>query len=150
MAKYGPTFHRTSTETFEAQVQGIVDNTEAKILAIFREGVQRTVDIAQTPTAKGGRMHVDTGFLRASGQGSLNGMPTGPTRNESGAPVTTDDASVVLALANMKIGDTFFFGWTANYAKYREYQDGFLRLAAQQWPQTIEAVAAEARKRNGS
>lgn len=155
MATYGPTFHRTNSETFTAQVQDIVTNTEAKLLAVFRESFQRTVDIAQTPQGKGGRMRVDTGFLRASGAASLSGMPAGPSRNESGAPVASperfrEDASVAVAIANLSIGETIYFGWTADYARYREYQDGFLRLATQRWQATVDEVVKEANARSAS
>ena len=134
--------------SFEAQVKELVDNTDDKLLAVFRESIQRVVDVAQTPVAKGGRMRVDTGFLRASGMASTNGMPSGPTRNEAGAQFAYSDADVIVTLARMKPGDTFFFGWTAVYAKYREYEDGFLRLAAQQWPTIVNDVVIEANRRS--
>ena len=132
---------------FTAQVDAIIAKTDKRLLALQRESIQRTVDDAQTPVAKGGRMRVDTGFLRASGQGSLNGMPTGPTRGEKDGTYTYDTNNVVVTLAKMKLGATFFFGWTANYAKYREAYDGFLESAVQKWQQTVDAVTAEIKAR---
>jgi len=138
-------------ENFQAQVDAIILKTDKRMLALQREAIQRTVDIAQTPVAKGGRMRVDTGFLRASGQGSLTGMPTGPMRGDPNAtPGQYDNgskSSVVLVLAQMQLGAIFFFGWTANYAKYREVKDGFLEAAAQRWPQTVREVIAEIKAR---
>lgn len=135
---------------FEAQVDAIVAKTEKRMLALMRESIQRTVDDAQLPVAKGGRMRVDTGFLRASGQGSLNGMPTGPARGESKVKGFYDnggDTPTILELSKMQFGATFFFGWTAAYARYREAYDGFLEGAVQKWQQTVDAVAAEIKAR---
>lgn len=135
---------------FEAQVDAIVAKTEKRMLALMRESIQRTVDDAQTPVGKGGRMRVDTGFLRASGQGSLNGMPTGPVRGDSKVPGFYDNGGatpVIVELSKLEFGATFFFGWTANYAKYREAYDGFLEGAVQKWQQTVDAVAEEIKAR---
>ena len=135
---------------FEAQVDAIVAKTEKRMLALMRESIQRTVDDAQLPVAKGGRMRIDTGFLRASGQGSLNGMPTGPVRGESKVKGFYDNGGstpTILALAQLQFGAVFFFGWTANYARYRELYDGFLEGAVQKWQQTVDAVAEEIKAR---
>lgn len=108
--------------------------------AVVRQSVQEVVDIAQKPVAKGGKMRVDTGFLRASGQMSLSGMPTGPTRPADDATpgqYQPDETSVVLTLGKYELGDTIYFGWTANYAKYREVYDGFLISAVQNWPAIV-------------
>lgn len=151
----GPNFYTPDNSAFVAQIENIVTNTEAKLLAVFRESFQRTIDIAQTPQGKGGRMRVDTGFLRASGAASLSGMPSGPSRNETGASVASpdrfrDEASVAVSIANLSIGETIYFGWTADYARYREYEDGFMRLAAQRWQSTVNEVIAEANRRSNS
>lgn len=127
-------------KTFSAQIDDIVKLTDAKITAVIRQSVQEVVDIAQKPVGKGGKMRVDTGFLRASGQMSLNGMPTGPTRPAGDAKpgqYNFNSATVLLNLGNFKIGQTIHFGWTANYAVYREVYDGFLASAVQQWPAIV-------------
>jgi hypothetical protein len=122
-----------------ADVEAFVRVSEARMVAIMRQSIQDVVDNAQVPVAKGGRMRVDTGFLRASGSGSLSGMPTGPGRGESKLPnsYSYDGNSVVTALANMKFGDTFYFGWTAHYARYRELYDGFLEGALRNWSRIV-------------
>jgi len=134
---------------FQAQVDEMVITTEKRLIALARESIQRTINDAQLATAKGGRMRVDTGFLRASGQPSYNGMPTGPVRGEKKEPGSypDDGASVTLALAKLTLGATFYFGWTANYARIREAYDGFLEAAAQKWPDTVKQVTNEIRER---
>jgi hypothetical protein len=135
------------SKSFSAQVDEIIIKTEKRMLALARESIQRTVNDAQTPVKKGGKMRVDTGFLRASGQGSLNGMPIGPTRGDPKGTYPYDPQPMIAVLGSMQLGAVFHFGWTANYAKYREAYDGFLESALQKWPQTVAAVTAEIKER---
>lgn len=152
---------------FSVQVNDIITMTEKRMNALIRQSTQEVIDLAQTPgpsvastsaaiasqsgkrqgpvaaPGKGGKMPVDTGFLRASGQLSLNGMPTGPTRGNADGSYQYDANSTELKLAKAKIGDTIFFGWTAEYAQYMEARYGFLASAVQKWPAIVERVAAE-------
>lgn len=153
-AKYGPGRYEFEAGkrkyNFSAQVDEIVAKTQKRMLALSRESIQRVIDDAQTPVAKGGRMRVDTGFLRASGQGSLTGLPTGPVRGESkdkGFYDNGEKSVVELQLGQLQLGGIFYFGWTANYAKYREAFDGFLEAAVQSWPQIVKDVTEEIKKR---
>lgn len=128
---------------FEEQIEGFVNNSQKKLLNVARDAIATTVEDAETPVAKGGRMRVDTGFLRSSGAAALNEIPSGPTKGrkrsqgESGEFYTRDGTSLNIALAQMKIGDTVFYGWTAKYAKIRETYDGFLETALQKWQNTV-------------
>ncbi len=136
-------------KTFTAQINEIIKLTDARITAVVRQSTQEIVDIAQKPVAKGGKMRVDTGFLRASGQMSLSGMPSGPTRPADDAKpgqYQPNNATVLLSLGNFKLGQTIYFGWTANYAKYREIYDGFLGAAVQQWPSIVAKNVAKVKK----
>lgn len=92
---------------------------------------------------KGGKMRVDTGFLRASGQLSLTGMPSGPVRGDKNGSYTFDRTIAETTLNGVTAGDTVFWGWTANYAKYREAYDGFLISAVQQWQAIVNKNAAD-------
>lgn len=98
-----------------------------------------------TAPGKGGRMRVDTGFLRASGRLSLNGMPGGPVRGDDGKTYDYDESLTVLQLGKAQLGDVIYFGWSASYAQYREAFDGFLATAVQQWPQIVARVTAQIR-----
>lgn len=122
-----------------ADIEDFVATSEKRMIALMRESIQDVVLNAQTPVGKGGRMRVDTGFLRASGQASLTGMPTGPTRGELTAPGSYgyNENTVTVKLGDLKIGQTFHFGWTAEYAKYRELYDGFLEGALQNWARIV-------------
>jgi len=123
--------------TFTAQIKAFADRTEEKIEAVIKQSAQEVFSIAQTPKAQGGRMPVDTGFLRNSLIASLNGSTVG-----GGAD------AYVMAVAGAEIGDTIFAGWTANYARFMEYGTSktpanfYMLNAAQQW-QAIVARNAE-------
>lgn len=126
--------------TFGAQLDEWVRETEARMLAVLRASVQDVIEEAQLPIAKGGHMPVDTGFLRSSLQSSLNGSTalTGPD-------------SYVLVAGQMKLGDVASFGWTAAYAIYVHYgargRPGrmWAELAAQKWPAIVEANTMKAK-----
>jgi hypothetical protein len=134
-------------KTFQAQVDAIVLATDKRMTALMRESLQDVIELAQTPTAKGGKMRVDTGFLRASGQPSLNGMPSGPARGEPTGSYAFNEQTVQLTLAKLTLGAVFYFGWTAAYAKYREAYDGFLESAVMRWPSIVEINCEKIRKR---
>jgi hypothetical protein len=135
-------------------VEEFVTETEQRLDAVAKQSLQELVEVVQQPMAKGGRMRIDTGFMRASGQGSLTGMPVGPSRPESDEPLHYDDGSevpnnVVLTIARLDLGGRFYFGWTANYAKFREAKDAFLRLGVQRWSQIVASVATRLADRIG-
>jgi hypothetical protein len=145
----------TQFRTLESQIDEIIINSEKRMLVLMQQSIQAVVQDAQTPVAKGGRMRVDTGFLRASGQGAIGGPPSGPVRGEKpegdyakGSVYPSDEgAAVVLLLGTMTLGQTFYFGWSAGYAKYREAYDGFLEGALANWPKYVAANTAKIKKR---
>jgi hypothetical protein len=123
-----------------ADVEDWVKETNQRIEAVMRASLNDVVENAQTPVGRGGRMRVDTGFLRASGRASIDGWPSGPDVRPSDAlpnSYSYDGDAVVAVLAKLMVGDTFFFGWTANYAQYRELYDGFLEGALQNWARIV-------------
>lgn len=129
-----------SGEPFSLQVANIIADTENKMLFVMRDSIQEMVEDMQTPRSRGGRMRVDTGFLRASGIANLGSIPIGLSKNpynhkkkEIGEIYKWESASFTNILKNMKLGDIFFFGWTANYAKHREAYDGFMEASLQNW-----------------
>ncbi|HSH29281.1 MAG TPA: hypothetical protein VK971_05170 [Thiohalobacter sp.] len=128
---------------FADQIAKHTKEYERRMTGVFRESAQEVVNRAQTPVSKNGRMRIDTGFLRASGGAGINQMPSGPTSNERGGPASSRVTGMGLteALGRWKPGDTFFWGWTANYAAIREYKDGFMRGAAEKWDSIVASVA---------
>ncbi len=146
-----------ATLSFSAAVAQWADKVEGAVEAVFKEATQEVVEEMQKPTGQGGRMRVDTGFLRASLLASSTSMPA---INASAKPVdgrtyASDFAQVEAVIAGADIGDTLYFGYTAAYAGHREYgsngqpADGFVRLAAQNWPIIVDRKAAELKARLG-
>lgn len=142
-----------TNQTLVADIEGFVTKSNDRLLAVMRGALRDMVEDMQTPTAKGGRMRVDTGFLRASGRGSLEGFPSGVSDKPAGAPVgqytgvydnwTGDSLNAVLL--NMQLGDTFFWGWVAAYAPVREVYDGFMDTAIQNWQGYVTARSEQFR-----
>lgn len=149
---------------FDSQIDYFVINTQARLLAVTRTAISGVIDDAQQTVYKGGKMRVDTGFLRASGIAALNSIPAGESVGRKRQPgetekplsdyPTVDDytKSVTLnrALAEMEVGDVFYFGWTARYAKYREAYDGFLESALQNWQSHVDKAVAYFRNKDAT
>ena len=122
---------------FTAQIMAFAEDSKRRMELVVKQSAQDVGDLAQRPVAQGGNMPVDTGFLRNSLIAGLNGSTSlkGPD-------------SYVLAIAGAELGDSIFFGWTANYARFVEYGTQgragrfFALNAAQQW-QAIVARNAE-------
>jgi hypothetical protein len=136
---------------FGDDVNKFAKRFEKRFRAVARTAVQETTFIAQKPTGQGGRMRIDTGFLRASIQAALGSMPKGPTTNDGGYggkrkyPIGAQAAGEPVAATLVKWdpikGRPLYLGWTANYARVREYHDGFLRGAVQKWDSTVKRSA---------
>ena len=127
--------------TLSASVTSFVAQTKERLRAVALQSTQDVINDAQTPVAKGGRMPVDTGFLRNTGTVSYSGLPIGPSVG-SGQPQQSEfDAATVLGSWN---GSTdIWWGWTAEYALFQETRNGYLRGAVARWP---EFVMANSRK----
>ena len=143
--------------SFSAAVAKWVDKVHGATEAVFKQSAQAVVAEMQTPVSEGGRMRVDTGFLRASLMASTSSMPgivkgKGP---EAGKTYEADFGQIEAVIAGSEAGDTIYFGYTAAYAAAREYgangqpADGFVRLAAQRWPTIVDRTAKELRSRLG-
>lgn len=132
--------------TFTAQLNAFRDKTVEQMRAVLAASVQDVMDEAQKPEAQGGRIPVDTGFLRNSLVSELNGSQVG-----AGA------GSYTLAAAAMEPGDVARFGWTAAYAlrmenglvgqdslgrTYNQSGRHFVEAAALQWDRIVQANIA--------
>lgn len=143
---------------FAATVAEWAKETDARLLATVQTAALDMVNDMQTTRAKGGRMRVDTGFLRASGRGAINVMPSGPSEKPADAPTgqytgiydNFDGYPLGAVIQDLKLGDTFFFGWTANYATVRETYDGFVSVAVQDWQGYIDRATKKLRNRIAS
>ena len=135
-------------KSFTAQVDQMIANSKEAMLAVVQGSLRDMTNDMQIPVAKGGRMRVDTGFLRTSGRASLSGLPSGESKRPEGATkgqFEWDGEAVNAVLLDMKLGDTFSFGWVANYAETRERYDGFRDTALQNFQQYVNTNADKVR-----
>ena len=135
-------------KSFTAQVDEMIANSKDAMLAVVQGSIRDMTNDMQIPVAKGGRMRVDTGFLRASGRASTNGLPSGESNRPEGATkgqFEWDGEALNAVLLDMKLGDTFSFGWVANYAETRERYDGFRDTALQNFQQYVNTNADKVR-----
>jgi|TARA_A100001391_G_scaffold205427_1_gene206156 hypothetical protein len=135
--------------TFSAQVSAFVAKSEKRMEMVTKEAAQRVgLEVKD-------RTPVDTGFLRASFMASTAAMPV-IDRNARPSPggAYADPASeIALVIAGASLGQTIYMGFVASYAYYVEVGAngrspvGMVGLAAQQWPQIVNDVVAEAKAR---
>ncbi|HEL4296710.1 TPA: hypothetical protein UM674_000639 [Stenotrophomonas maltophilia] len=131
---------------FADQVKAFTEKARLRQEAIFKGSAQKLMEEANTPEGQGGKMPVDTGFLRNSVAASTDGPP-----EAGGQPVE-------LVFLGLQVGQTVWAGWTAKYAMrmehgffgedskgrtYAQAGKGFARAAAQNWAFIVEAVAKE-------
>lgn len=104
--------------------------------AVIKTSIQDLYSDMQKPRAKGGSMPVDTGFLRNNVGASLNTKPT-----------SFDYDAVSPVLNRMKIGDSFYFAWGANYAPFMNNRYGFRDKPIQKWSNYVDAAAKKVKGR---
>lgn len=146
---------------FAATIGDWCEKVERSGEAIFKQSVQELVSVAQRTRSEGGRMRVDTGFMRASLMASTASMPAinpsavpPPGAAPNSIPYNSQPVEAVIIGAELG-GPPIYLGYTAAYAGFREYgannqpADAFVRTAAQQWPQIVAAKEAELKSRLG-
>lgn len=151
-----------SSLSFSAQVDAWVKEVKTRELAVFRESAQRVISDMQTPEGSGGRMPVDTGFLRASLQMTLNAPAMGTLQKPLEGSGRLGAGQVDLRFDHAELGDTIYATYGAAYARRLEYgfvgQDSlgrtynqagkaFVRSAAQKWGQIVAQVSTELKAR---
>lgn len=137
--------------TFKKLTANFANLVEDEALKVVRQAVQDMIINMQVPVKKGGKMPVDTGFLRWSGAGSVNKIPVGEDkgrdRNENDPAtgplldyVKPQGDFVQNELAKLKTGDTFYWGWTAIYAYVQEMRHGFMESETDKWQEYIDSA----------
>lgn len=129
--------------SFAVRVEALARKYQMQLRMTAKGAVQHTVKLAQAVDKEGGRMRVDTGFLRASIAGAYDVMPHGVAVNPTpGESVKYDGAPIAAAIVRWRPEtQVLYVGWVANYARPREARDGFLKGATEQWDQTVHMIA---------
>jgi len=143
-------------ESFSASVNKWVAKSERRIETVFKEAAQDVISEMQevgpsvaNPDSHGtGHMPVDTGFLRASLQASLNSpAPAMTFRPPDAKSVKYDPSPVALVIAGAQLGQTIYATYAAAYAPRMEARYGFVRLAAQNWQSIVDRRARIVKRR---
>lgn len=129
---------KVSSTQFSAKIKAFQDKVNEKVLTIFRASAQDVASEMTTTVGNGGNMRIDTGYLRASALASLSKLPPinpngRPAKDAKPNSYRYDAEAINLVIAKAELKDTISIGFTAAYARPREYHDGFVRLAAQNW-----------------
>lgn len=135
---------RSNGSQFSASVDYWVRKARGNMLTVVRESASRLAEQAQTTIPEGGKLPIDTGYLRASFVAVLNASLPPTRRNpDPNVSYTYDGGPIDLTINSMKLGDVLTMGWTAEYAGVQEYKHGFQRSAAQNWPAIVRQVTRE-------
>lgn len=139
--------------SFSATVDEFVRETKERMEAMTRIALNDMINDMQSTTDKGGRMRYKTGFLSDSGRASLDGYPSGVGQRPTNAlpgQYTWDGSALIAVLTEMRLGDTFYWGWVANYAATREVYDGFMDAPLQNWQGYVDTAVARVKKEVGN
>lgn len=124
-------------QTFSAQVDKWISDSEEKMEAVFKTAVQFTIDDALDRTP------VDTGFLKSSMTVSLSGFT--PLREKG---FSLNNSSYEMIIAGADLGDTIYANYVANYAQHVENGASgragrhMVKLAAQNWQTHINRAVS--------
>lgn len=137
-------------QRFDAQIDEWVAQTKQRMRAVFQIATQELCYGILKPMSEGGRMRIDTGFLRASFTTSLNSptLALNPRPDGDDKRYTLDLASIGVTIAQADIGDTIYGMFTASYARPREYGargkpgDGFVLTNVARWQDYVNEAAA--------
>lgn len=140
------------------KAQMVIESFEENAFRVYKRSIQDVVIDASITDKEGGKMPIDTGFLRISGAASINTIPHGPDKGRARQPgeigvlpeYSKPDIAGMLenVLIKLKPSDIFYFGWSARYAYFRELKNGFLESACQKWEDFVEKNFKEVNKGN--
>jgi hypothetical protein len=120
--------------SFGARVKMLTEGYKRDLKRVKTTAALSAVNEAQTPVKAGGRMPVDTGFLRRSIRAAIGSMPS------------ESDDSPAAALSRADLGEPVLIGWTASYAMIQELRQGFMRGAAMNWDRHVRDAVQRVRR----
>ena len=119
---------------------------------VLKYAAQDLSEDVTKPIYEGGRMRVDTGFLRASFRATLDVPILTAIEKPDGEYFAFDSAAIGLTINRMTMGQTLYLTFTANYARHREYgargqaPDAFVRTYTADWQGYVNRAAERVKK----
>jgi len=137
--------------SFDDQIKRLNAKYKKRMRATARTAVQDLRNEIIATRGEGGRLRIDTGFLRASFGWDVGNLPSGPTDNDGrqnfGSDETLTGVPLAVALARWDFNQPLFGGFTANYARIREAKDGFVRGGTEKWDRIVDSAARRVKAR---
>jgi len=137
--------------SFSKDVRKFTAKYQKRLEATAKTAVQDLEGEISTVTGDGGRLRIDTGFLRVSFGWGLGNMPAGPTKGEPGVDYRNSETltgdPLAVALAKWDFSQPLYGGFSANYARFREFRDGFVRGGTEKWDSIVSSAAKRAKAR---
>lgn len=125
------------------QIEALAIKARLRTEAATKTAAQAVANEMNTPVAEGGRMPVDTGFLRDSIGAAAGSLPVGPSSPKEDAHGNPE--AVAVALAQWNLNEPFYIGYSAEYVRIQEARNGFIEGAAQNWPEYFDAALKRAK-----
>lgn len=129
---------RRAGQAFAAIVGAHCIDMKDRTKRVWQESVIELCHIMNTPIMRGGNMPVRYGFLRSSLMASVSPLPFGTESRPVDEPIYMWFPNRLEAVVmSAKVGQKLFIGYMADYAYVQEFRYGFVRLAAQRWPEIV-------------
>ncbi|MBZ3695998.1 HK97 gp10 family phage protein [Phyllobacterium calauticae] len=152
-----------SNVSFASQVSEWVQETNNRLIAVFRTSASMVIEEMQKTTNQGGLNRIDLGHHIASLQVGINTPPQDAIRKAPTTPARPFAMGVVDAsIAGAELGDTIMASYGMAYSLRLEYgfegtdslgrtysqpAYAFVRTAAQRWPQIVQQAEELAKAR---
>lgn len=126
-------------------IGALLDKYERQMTYVAKDATQSVVAAAQLERNQGGKLPVDTGFLRSSIAAALGTIPSGPVKGDPNRryPAGTIGAQLIRWKPAQ---ENIYVGWSAVYARKMEYRYGFLRSATQRWDSFVNESTLRAQR----
>lgn len=152
-----------SNVSFASQVSEWVQETNKRLIAVFRTSASMVIEEMQKTTNQGGLNRIDLGHHIASLQVGINTPPQDAIRKAPTTPARPFAMGAVDAsIAGAELGDTIMASYGMAYSLRLEYgfegtdslgrtysqpAYAFVRTAAQRWPQIVQEAEELAKAR---
>lgn len=130
--------------TIKEQLDAWAAKAKGRTETVLRTAVSDMVEDMQETTAQGGRMRVDTEFLRDSINAGAGTVPSGPSDPKVDPQGNSHNVFITINAWDGK--QPLYIGYSANYAAHRELYDGFIEGAVQKWPEFVGDALTKAKR----
>lgn len=125
------------TDKIVVDIEKFIAKVQKRVDLVIKDAIQQVVLGVTVPKAQGGRMPVDTGFLRNSMVAAIGTYPVGPSTPDADPMGVPPTVSIMPTVNRWDLTDPLYIGFSANYARHQEAINGFIEAEVQRWPQVV-------------